>query len=141
MTFLSDIRVARIAGSSGEWELIAPLIYQGNRDRFTVPIGFRTDFASIPRIFAWLIPKNGSHDAAAIVHDYLYRHQPLVPSPAPLRSMQRISRRDADRLFRRIMRELGTNCVRYNLMYAGVRIGGWVAYNKNRRLLDGAPQA
>lgn len=136
MTFLSDIRVARIAGSSGEWELINDLVYQGNQDRFTVPKGFRTDFASIPRLFAWLIPKNGSHDAAAIVHDYLYRHQPLVPSPAPLRSMQWISRKDADRLFRRIMREIGTNRVRYNLMYAGVRVGGWISWNKSRRLLD-----
>jgi len=130
MTFLSDIRVARIAGSTGEWELIDDLVYQGNRDRFTVPKGFRTDFASVPRIFQALIPKNGSHDAAAIVHDYLYRYKPLVPSPAPLRSMQRISRRDADRLFRRIMRELGTNCIRYNLMYAAVRIMGWVEWNR-----------
>lgn len=131
MTFLSDIRVARIAGSTGEWELIAPLIYKGNRDKFTVPKGFRTDFASIPRIFAWLIPKNGSHDAAAIVHDYLYRCQPLTAHS------KRISRKDADRLFRRIMRELGTNCVRYNLMYAAVRIGGRFTWNKSRKLLEG----
>lgn len=134
MTFLSDIRVARIAGSSGEWELIHDLVYQGNKDRFTVPKGFRTDFASVPRVLQLFIPKNGSHDAAAIVHDYLYRHQPFVQSPAPLRSMQRISRRDADRIFRRIMRELGTNCVRYNLMYAAVRVGGWIPWNKSRNL-------
>ena len=136
MTFLSDIRVARIAGSTSEWELIHDLVYQGNRDRFVVPAGFRTDFASIPRIFHSLIPKNGSHDAAAIVHDYLYQYQPFVPSPAPLRSMQRISRKDADRLFRRIMRELGTNCIRYNLMYLGVRIGGWIFWNRSRKLLN-----
>ncbi len=140
MTFLSDVQVSRPAGSTGEWVLLANLIYKGNKDRFVVPKGFKTDFASIPRIFRFIVPKNGSHDAAAIVHDYLYRHQPFLPSPAPLR-MQRISRKDADRLFRRIMRELGTNCVRYNLMYAAVRIGGRCTWNKSRRLLNGTLQA
>ena len=135
MTFLSEINVKRTPGSTGEWELTGSLVYEGNRDRFTVPKGFKTDFASIPRILQILVPKNGSHDAAAIIHDFLYRRQPFVPSPAPSQAMQRISRKDADRLFRRIMRELGVNCIRYNLMYAGVRIGGWVPFNKSRKKL------
>lgn len=35
-----------------------------------VPAGFKTDLASIPRIFTWLIPKLGHHLRPAIVHDY-----------------------------------------------------------------------
>ncbi len=36
----------------------------------TVPKGFKTDLASIPRIFQSLIPKLGHHIRPAIVHDY-----------------------------------------------------------------------
>lgn len=135
MTFLSDIQVKRRAGESGEWELLADLIYVGNKDQFLVPAGFTTDFASIPRIFHTLFPKNGKHDAAAIVHDYLYRYQPLVQGRAPLRAMVRISRLDADRIFRRIMKELGVGCIRRNLMYRAVRLGGGIPWRKSRKLL------
>lgn len=114
---MTDIRVARIAGSTSNWELIAPLVYEGNHDRFEVPAGFRTDFASVPRIFQMLIPKNGGHDAPAIVHDYFYRMKPFG-----------ISRLDADRLFLRMMKEVGVNKVRRTLMYCAVRIMGWRYY-------------
>lgn len=128
MTFLSKIQVARFAGDKGEWTLTAPLIYQGNQDRFIVPKGFKTDFASIPRIFFVLFPKNGNYDAAAIVHDWLYVTQPMVHGPKWTRSRMPITRRDADGIFRRIMKELGVRCVRRNLMYLAVRIGGWYGW-------------
>lgn len=132
MTFLSDIQVKRPVGTKGEWELTAPLIYQGRCDRFTVPLGFKTDFASIPRIFSALIPKNGSHDAAAILHDFFYREKPqvFVCTLAGGRHIHEpIDRKDADGLFRRIMKELGVNIVRRNLMYYAVRIGGRGPWN------------
>ncbi len=136
MTFLSPIQVARFAGDTGDWTLTEDLVYRGNRDTFRVPKGFKTDFASIPRIFQALVPKNGSHDAAAIIHDYLYRVQPLVQGQKPLRNMRTVTRREADGIFRRIMKESGTNPIRYNLMYLGVRLGGWVAWRQNRGKLQ-----
>ena len=135
MTFLSDIQVKRHAGDTGEWELTGDLIYIGRRDQFLVPTGFTTDFASIPRFFQTLIPKNGKYDAAAIVHDYLYRHQPLVASRIT-RDMKRITRKDADGIFRRIMKELGVGWFRRSLMYRAVRLGGGIPWAKSRKLLD-----
>jgi hypothetical protein len=38
----------------------------------TVPIGFVTDFASIPRVFWSLLRPDGKYTYPAIVHDYLY---------------------------------------------------------------------
>lgn len=37
----------------------------------TVPSKFKTDFASVPRLFRWLIPPMGRYSWAAVVHDYL----------------------------------------------------------------------
>lgn len=37
-----------------------------------VPVGFETDFASIPKCFQWLFPPIGKYGKAAVVHDYLY---------------------------------------------------------------------
>ena len=39
----------------------------------TVPAGFKTDLASVPRIFWMFIPPFGKYDDAAVVHDWLYR--------------------------------------------------------------------
>ena len=121
MGFLTDIRVARIAGSSRDWELIAPLIYEGNTHTFTAPRGFRTDFASVPRILQILVPKNGVHDAPAIMHDYLYRIQPIG-----------VTRSDADKLFLRMMREVGVNYIRRTAMFFAVRTCGWYPWRKCR---------
>ena len=135
--FLTDIEVKRSAGDTGSWELTSDLIYVGNRDQFLVPAGFTTDFASIPRIFQGLIPKHGRFDAAAIVHDYLYNVQPLVlhsnPNPGSF-SLEyvRITRKEADGVFRRIMKELGVGWTRRNLMYRAVRLGGWAPWRKSR---------
>ena len=137
MTFLGEIEVSRTPGSRGEWTLVSDLIYIGKWDQFLVPKGFKTDFASIPRIFHVLFPKNGRHDAAAIVHDYLYQKQPFVSSRIT-RDMKRITRLDSDRIFRRIMKELGVGVVRRNLMYQAVRLGGAIAWSRSRKkLLDG----
>ena len=92
------------------WLLLHDLIYDGARERFTVPSGFRTDFASVPHALTWLVPRTGKHNRAACLHDYLTRNPQIV------------SRLDADRIFLRVLRELGVPLMRRRLMYAGVRL-------------------
>lgn len=94
------------------WELVEPLTYRGKHDEWTVPPGFRTDFASVPRVVTWLIPRYGRYTKAAIVHDYLCDVE--VPRRA-------ISRADADGVFRRALRELDVAFLRRWLMWAAVR--------------------
>ena len=59
------------------WYLAAPLRWQqpGNQGTITVPKGFATDFASIPRVFWSWLPPIGRYGVPAIVHDWHYWNQ------------------------------------------------------------------
>jgi hypothetical protein len=99
------------------WEVVEPLVYRGRRDTFLVPAGFRTDFASVPRVVVWLFPRFGRYTLAAVLHDWLITEG--------LRAGV-VSSRDADGLFRRVMTEQQVPPVRRWLMWAGVRWGALV---------------
>lgn len=98
-----------IHGAS-EWKLEERLVYQSDLwpNKIIVPAGFVTDLASIPRIFRSLIPQNGKHRLAAIVHDYLCRE--WNPAHRPL----------ADRIFLEAMELLGVSWWRRKAMYYAV---------------------
>ena len=109
MPFLhSQVVVQEIDANT--WLLLEPIKYQGRHQQFTVPAGFETDFASVPKAFTWLIPRYGIYTKAAILHDFLCATKP-------------IGRNDADGIFRRAMRELGVSFLRRWMMWAAVRAG------------------
>ena len=112
MAFTEDDVVVKQIGDE-KWELVEPLIYEGNKDSFLVQEGFRTDLASVPRPVVWLLPRYGRYTKAAILHDYLCEEA----------RVGLFSRFDADGLFRRTMRELGVSFVRRWMMWAAVRVG------------------
>jgi uncharacterized protein DUF1353 len=97
-----------------DWVTLRALEYQANTDYFQVPINERTDFASVPRVFVWFIPRYGRYTKAAILHDYLCS----IEVPA-----HHISRIEADGIFRQAMRELGVPFLRRWIMWAAVRLG------------------
>src|SRR5881409_691058 len=66
-----DVVVKALPGEN--WELMQCLTYRGKWETFVVPAGTKTDFASVPRVFVWFIPKYGPYTKAAILHDYLWR--------------------------------------------------------------------
>ena len=109
------------------WELLRSLGYQGKQDHFVVPIKMHTDFASVPRVFVWFLPRYGRYTKAAILHDYLWREKVVDGT---------LSLLDADALFRRAMRELGVPFLRRWIMWAAVRWGallkkgGWSGWWK-----------
>lgn len=113
MPFESDSLTVRRRDDS-HWTVVEPLVYRGKSDRFVVPAGFATDFASVPRVAVWLIPRFGRYTLAAVLHDW------LVTEGLRTRA---VTSRDADGIFRRVMRELGVPVVRRWLMWAGVRWG------------------
>ncbi|MGH3761974.1 DUF1353 domain-containing protein [Actinophytocola sp.] len=82
---------------------------------FVIPAGYLTDFASVPRITAWLIPRTGDYTPAAVAHDWL-----LSDALAD----KKITSCEVDDAFREIMRSLGVPWARRWLMWAGVR---WAA--------------
>ena len=89
--------------------------YRGLVIVITVPAGFVTDFASIPRIFRIIIPKLGKWTKSAVVHDYLYQFGGL-------------SRKQADLCFLDGMKDLGVVKWKRWVMWAAVRVAGGFAW-------------
>lgn len=105
------------------WITLEPLRYEGGEgDCFTVPAGYITDFASVPRVLVALIPVFGKYTPAAILHDWLLTDG--LPSGL-------ITSVDADGVFRRVLRELKVPAVKRWLMWTGVRWGA--LFSKYRR--------
>ena len=111
----SEVRVKELEGS--DWELLRLLEYKGNRDHYEVPEGMETDFASVPRVFVWFLPRYGRYTKAAILHDYLWRE--AVPAG-------KLRLAEADGIFRRAMWELGVPFLRRWMMWGAVRVGALV---------------
>ena len=101
---------------TGQWQLIKPLRYQSDiaKQTITVPFGFSTDFASVPRnmVIAWGL-FGGRGMRPAVVHDYITR-QRLYPRPK------------CDRIFLEALEIEGLPMTKALPMYLGV-----VAYTKS----------
>lgn len=95
--------------------LLVPLSYQGKVEHFTVPAGFVSDFATVPRLFRSFAPSIGLWTRSAVLHDWMCVH--LAAGDCVVGS------RDADGIFRRTMREAGVGFVTRWLLWCGVRWG------------------
>ena len=92
-----------------------------NFEPVEVPIGFITDFASIPRAFWSLLPPDGEYIFPAIIHDFLYWTQDRA-------------RLEADNIFKVVMQEFEVEPPVRSVIYYAVRIGGEFAWKANARL-------
>jgi hypothetical protein len=84
-------------------------------ETISVPVGFVTDFASVPWGFWNIEPPLGQSGRAAVVHDYLYATRGLDG---------RYSRAQADAIFREALGVLGVARWKRRLLWAAVRVGG-----------------
>tara|TARA_R110000744_G_C19174565_1_gene542020 strand:- start:128 stop:526 length:399 start_codon:yes stop_codon:yes gene_type:complete len=121
--FLSELVLKAVPPSN--WELVEPLSYRTyvkspKGSVIKVPVGEHTDLASLPRAVRIFISQNGRHRAAAVVHDRLYRSAGKVS----------YTRKQADLVFLEAMCVSGVPWWKRQMMYRGVRAGGWVVYNK-----------
>ncbi len=138
-------------------KLTAPVDYRDRTRRegesvILVPVGFVTDFASVPWGVRNLFPPMGLHARPAIIHDLLYRIEGDLPNllerlsmPAPGQPMlspeeitaylnetaarpwvntRRYTRAEADDVFREAMQVVGVPAWRRTLMHRAVRLGG-----------------
>jgi hypothetical protein len=115
MPFETKLIVSEVDES--RWQLVNDLVYRGNKDVFTVPAGFKTDFASVPKLFWNILPPTGRYTKAAVLHDWLY-------------STHAVSKEDADGIFRRVMEEEKVGTIKRNIMWLAVKWFGGSAYNK-----------
>ena len=112
----------KLAGSSVQlYELLADFSYQSDSLGFTVtvPKGFHTDFASIPRaVWSWMDPEDPAICWASVIHDYLYSLSGELPG------QHVISREQADGTLREAMAVCGATEFQQIAVYDAVRIGG-----------------
>lgn len=107
---------------TSEWSLVQPFkvvffdSQRGVHRDLTVPKGFTTDLASVPRPFRWFVSVTGRWNKAAVLHDYLYEHD------------NGFTQREADVLFENFNEELGVSGIYRWAMFLGVRVGGWTKW-------------
>ena len=80
-----------------------------------VPVGFVTDFASVPFVFWAILPSWGKYGKAAVLHDWLYHYH--------IRT-----RKEADDIFLEAMLVSGTKPWKAKVMYRAVRLFGWLSW-------------
>lgn len=94
--------------------------HKNSNDIIEVPVGFITDFASIPRIFWNIAPKWGRYGKSAIIHDYLY-------------CTHERSRKEADDIFYEAMLVSKVPKWKAKIMYWCVRLFGQKSYTNNNK--------
>ncbi len=103
----------RIAYHDEEWgEILVPADLET----------FETDFASVPGLLTWLVPKTGAHLPAALIHDGLVGRRDYVATSYPPGD-DPIDRVAADLVFRRAMRDSLIPIIRRWLVWSAVTLG------------------
>jgi hypothetical protein len=136
-SFTTPLEVEFMDGKS--WKVQHPFTYHlGDKtspDFIEVPVGFITDFASVPRILWVLLPPTGSYGKAAVIHDWLYQGGKIISEyPVTAKDGGAIyvrqthylvaGRRDADAILLEAMGVLGVRWWTRYIVYLGVRFGG-----------------
>lgn len=120
LSYMQDAKGAFLTNPMGRqlYILDKPFSYQSDLLGciITVPKGFVTDLASIPRLPFIYLFLNGIADQAGIIHDWLY-------------STGLIPRNKADMVLREACLVLGVSAWKAALIYAGVSIFGGAHYS------------
>lgn len=97
----------------GQWVLAQPLLYQSDvaLETFTVPAGFHTDLASVPRLPLVFLLAGDCAREAAVIHDYIYQ-------------THIVNRKMADAVLREASAVTGVPAWRRFLMWSAVRLFG-----------------
>ena len=103
------------------WELVEDFKVETSKGVVTVPKGFVTDLASVPRFLWWIIPPFGRYTQAGVVHDWLTWSQFFT-------------RKETDTIFSELMIKYGTYKYKAKLMYRAVRTFGWIAWNRYKKI-------
>lgn len=110
------------------WRLDGPFSYSpALGGHITVPTGFVTDLASIPKLFWNILPPFGKYTEAAVIHDWLYR-------------THKIPRAGADAILLEAMDLCRVPAWQRRVIYLAVRIFGGFAYRNEKRWINPKPQ-
>lgn len=99
------------------WRVLTSFSYKIDNDSWiTIPAGYLTDGASVPRLFWNIIPPWGKYGQAAVVHDLLCEYLMVVRNGRP----ERITRARCDAILNEAMTYLGVPIVQRLMIYGAV---------------------
>jgi len=117
---------------SRHWEVVKDFNYSINGQNFIIPKGFKFDGASVPKFLAQFLSPVGVLLIGGLVHDYGYKYETLL-----LKNNKDIgvkSQKWMDETFRDINIEVNGFYLLNYLAYWALRLGGFVAWNKHRKV-------
>lgn len=123
MSRFTDALVVSPMADGKTWVTLRPFGYdvgeEGSGDTVDVEIGFTTDFASVPRMLWWAMPRWGKYGNAAVIHDWLYWNQ-------------NCSRPAADAIMLEAMGVVSVPVWQRYPIYWAVRLFGGIAWMRNQ---------
>ena len=114
------------------WEVAKDFNYSINKQNFVIPKGFKFDGASVPKFLAQFLSPVGVLLIGGLIHDYGYKYETLL-----LKNKKTIgikTQKWMDQTFRDINIEVNGFYFLNYLAYWALRLGGWVAWNKHRKV-------
>ena len=133
LVLLDNRRQPSVRSGRSLWGLQRELTYQTGADPLeiiTVPRGFVTDLASIPRPVWSFFPPDGPWVKGAVVHDFLYFTQGTgvwYQRRGVVRAKP-YSRAEADHILREAMADRGIGAWAQFVIWSAVRLGGWIGW-------------
>jgi hypothetical protein len=129
VVLLDDKTHPSIRSGRSLWATSKEITYRPGDRRYeiTVPKGFVTDLASIPRLFWDLLPPDGPWVKAAVIHDYLYYTKGSGVWKCHPRTIDRptdYSKDESDSILKEAMLDRGVDGFRANVIWFAVHIGG-----------------
>lgn len=112
--FLNQLELEYIDGRT--WRVTQTFSVDVEIGVIVVPVGFITDFASIPRVLWNILPPEGHYGKAAVLHDYIYVTGGHCPP-----SEHVFTKKEADKLFLAAMSQLDVPWYQRYPMYQAVR--------------------
>jgi len=91
--------------------------------------------ASIPWIVQPLIPKSGKYNRASVFHDYLYEYGGFWNERTG--EFVKLTQKQCDEIYLGLMKSRGVNKIIRQAQYRALRLFGWYAWNKYRKLDEG----
>ena len=115
------------------WEIVNDFEYELEGQKFVIPAGFKFDGASIPKFLHTFLSPVGVLLIGGLVHDYAYKYETLLKGNKK-DTMGVISQKRADEIFRDINIEVNGFYLMNYLAYWSLRLGGFMAWNKHRKV-------
>lgn len=107
------VKVHTVPLKENPFEILESFTYYSNIYKgfeISIPKGYRTNFASVPRIFWPIVPPIGRYSKATVVHDYLIDYI----------NEHDLNIHQVNRLFKEAMEVSGVNWFYRNIMFISV---------------------